>query len=164
MYDEGIYRVRALRWGYKESTKGFDQFEMTFEVLGEVDRNNLEGPARPCESGVRNWSITLTGESNGRWLKDAVVRLGYDGEDMLGLDPNFDGAFNFTDVEFLATCKHSSYNERIKEEWKVLQPGKSLAKERLQDLNERFGHLFRDVKASKPMARPDKDVPTDDPF
>jgi hypothetical protein len=167
VYDEGVFKVRALSWGYKETTNGYDQFEMTGEVLGEVDRNNPEDPARPCEAGVRSWSITLKDESNAAWLTDVVLSLGYDGEDLLGLDPDLDGAHDFTGVEFLAQCKHSEYKDQIRENWSVFQPRrKSLAKERVHDLDERLGHVFREAKARKAAkATPKAEVPAGDiPF
>ena len=95
LYEEGIYSVEALSWGYLETSNGHDQFEMTFGVRGKVDRNNPEGPAQPCEEGHRSWSITLTSESNAAWLTDVVLGLGYDGEDLLGLDPDLEGAPRF---------------------------------------------------------------------
>src|SRR5262245_938841 len=109
MFSEGVYRVRARTWGYKETTNGYDQFEMTFEVLGEVNRNNPEDPARRCEAGIRSWSITLTTDVNAEWLSSVVVDLGYDGDDLLGLDPDTPEAFNFEGVEFDASCKHEEY-------------------------------------------------------
>jgi hypothetical protein len=166
MYDEGIYTVRTLRWYFMETVNGFDQFEMIFAILGMVDRGNPEGPARSCETGVRSWSIALKGESNVAWLTGVVLGLGYNGDDLLGLDPDREGAFDFTDVKFFAECKHHSYNERTTEQWSVFQPRqKSLPKGRVQDLNERHGQAFRDEKARRtPKTPPNPDVPTDDPF
>src|SRR2546423_1172173 len=115
MFGEGVYKAQPRSWGYKETTNGFDVFEMTFDVLGEVDRNNPEDPASPCEAGVRSWSITLKEESNAAWLTNVVLSLGYDGEDLLGLDPDLDGAHDFTGVEFLAQCKHSEYKDQLRE-------------------------------------------------
>jgi hypothetical protein len=167
MYDEGVYRVGARTWGYRETTNGHDQFEMTFDVLGKVDRNNLEEPARPCEAGVRSWSITLTNEVAASWLGDVVLSLGYEGEDLLGLDPDLDGAHDFTGVEFLAECKHGEYKGQPREDWSVYQPRrKPLAKERVHDLNERLGHVLREAKARKAAkTSPKADVPHGDiPF
>jgi hypothetical protein len=116
MYEEGIYSVAVLSWRYLETSNGNDQFEMTFRVRGKVDRNNPEGPAQPCEEGIRSWSITLTNESNAAWLTDVVLSFGYEGEDLLGLDPDLDGAHDFTGVEFFAECKHSDYQGRLREQ------------------------------------------------
>ena len=109
----------------------------------------------------------LTNDRNAAWLSDVVLGLGYDGEDLLGLDPDLDGAHDFTGVEFLAECKHSEYQGQIRENWSVFQPRrKSLAKERVHDLNERLGHVFREAKARKAAkATPRPDVPAGDiPF
>jgi hypothetical protein len=167
VFEEGIYQVEALTWGFKETTNGFDQFEMTFKVLGAVDRNNPEDPPRTCEPGVRSWSITLKEEANVAWLSDVVLSLGYKGEDLLGLDPDLDGAHDFTGVEFFAQCRHGEYKDQIRESWSVYQPRwKPLAKERVHDLNERLGHVLREAKARKaPKASPKVDVPAGDiPF
>jgi hypothetical protein len=57
------------------------------------------------------------------WLISTVQRLGYDGDDLLGLDPDQPGAFNFEGVEFLAECKHEEHNGRTREKWSLIEPG-----------------------------------------
>jgi hypothetical protein len=167
VYDEGVFKMRALRWGWEETTNGHERFSMTGEVLGVVDRNNPEDPASPYEAGVRSWSITVTNDRTADWLSNVVLGLGYDGKGLSGLDPDEDDAFDFTGVEFLAECKHSEYQGQIRENWSVFQPRrKSLAKERVHDLDERLGHVFREAKARKAAkATPKADVPEGDiPF
>jgi hypothetical protein len=150
MFDEGIYQAEALSWGYQETTSGFDQFEMAFRVLGAVDPNHPEDPPRACEPAVRSWSITLKDEANIAWLAEVVLGLGYDREDLLGLDPDLDGAVDFSGVKFLARCKHRDYQGQPREQWSVYQRRrKALEKKRVRELNERHGHVVRDVKARK---------------
>jgi hypothetical protein len=151
VYDEGVYNVRARAWGFEETANGFDMFKMSFDVLGRADRDNPAAPAVPCEPRVRSWSITLKDDSNARWLSGAVLGLGYDRDDFLGLDPELNGTFDFSGVEFLAACKHGEYRGEHREQWSAVQlrARKALSGKRVRDLNDRLGHVLRDVKASK---------------
>jgi hypothetical protein len=147
MFEEGIYRVRAKNWGFAETTNNFEQFRMTFEVQGKVDKDDLAGQPQPCESGNRTWTITITSDANAEWLSSVVLDLGYDREDLLGLDPDTPDAFDFEGVEFFAICKHEEYNNQIREKWAMYRPPtRALSRDRLQDLNSRFGRAIQEVK------------------
>jgi hypothetical protein len=151
VYKEGDYKVKARAWGYEETSNGHDMFSMSFEVLGRADRDNPAAPVVPCEPGVRSWSITVKDGSNAAWLSSVVLGLGYDRDDLLGLDPEVEGGFDFSGVEFLAACKHREYQGQPREQWSAVQPRarKALAGQRVRDLNDRLGHVLRDVKTRK---------------
>src|SRR5262245_56421954 len=153
LHAEGVYKARALSWGFAETTNQFDQFFMRFAVLGLMDRNNLDAEPKPCPAGTGTWSITVKDEDNAAWLISVVQFLGYSGDDMLGLDPSMPNAFDFEGREFLVTCKHEEYNDQTRSKWAVYRPStfKPLPRERLLTLNDRFGHLvpeFKQLRAS----------------
>ncbi len=141
MREEGLYRVRAVSWGWAVTTNDHDQFWMRFEVVGKADP---DADPQACEPGTGVWSITLS-DGTADWLISTVQHLGYDGDDLLSLDPDQPGAFNFEGTEFLAECKHEEHNGRTREKWTVYKKAKP-AKERLQALNARFGHKVKELK------------------
>src|SRR5262249_46462476 len=129
MRDEGIYKVRATSWGWAETTNGFDQFWMRFDILGKADKADPEADPQACDRGEGVWSITLVDET-ADWLISTVQHLGYDGADLLGLEPDQPGAFNFEGTEFLAECKHEQHNGKTRAKWSVYKKAKQ-ARERL---------------------------------
>jgi hypothetical protein len=163
LYVEGIYQAKAVGWGWIETTNHHDQFFMRFMILGVVDRTNLKAPATPCEPGTRTWSITLSSDGKGgnvEWLISTVQHLGYDGNDLLGLDPDWPGAHNFEGLIFLAQCKHEDYDGRAWEKWSVYRPSAQtrLPAERLKALNALYGDRVKAMterRAAKTTANTD---------
>src|SRR5262249_2857654 len=105
MRDEGIYKVRAVSWGWTGAINDHDQFWMRFDIVGKVDKADPEADPQACEPGTGAWTITLT-DNTADWLISTVQRLGFDGDNLLTLDPDQPGAHNFEGTEFLAECKH----------------------------------------------------------
>jgi hypothetical protein len=99
-FDEGLYRGKAVAWGLTETANGHDQFWMSFRILGKVVEHKLDAELTPCAGGVRRWSIMLS-DKTVEWLVSTVQHLGYSGDDLLGLDPERPGAFNFEGVDLL---------------------------------------------------------------
>jgi hypothetical protein len=148
LHVEGVYKVKARNWGFVETTNNFEQFYMRFDILGLMDKEDLEAEPAPCPAGTASWSITVNSDDNAAWLISTVQYLGYDGKDLLGLDPTMPEAFDFEGTEFLVTCKHEEYNEQVRAKWSVNRPTnwKPLTRERLLALNERYGHLVSGIK------------------
>ena len=96
MREQGIYKVKATKWGFTETSKsGYPQFWMTGDVLGRVDEHNTTA-VKPCQEGTCSWSITPTSDESERWLIGTVQHLGFDRDELLALDPDSEGAFDFT--------------------------------------------------------------------
>jgi hypothetical protein len=150
MFEQGKYLVRARRWDFVESERNNHvQFEMWFDVLGRVDGDDPD-QLQPCEPGVGSWSITLNSPGNAVWLASTVLNLGYDREDLLGLDPDEPGAFNFQGIEFNASCNYREYNDREYEQWSVVRPRKKTAsKDRLRGVLRQYEDAIREVKARR---------------
>jgi hypothetical protein len=148
MFKESLYRARATRWGLTETVNGNPRFWMTFDVIGLADKNDLAADSKPCESGSGLWSITPTTAKTAEWLIATVQSLGYDRPDLLGLDPDREDAFDFTDVEFFVTCKHEEYQGEVREKWAVFTPPSrpKLAADKLLALNERYGSVVKEMK------------------
>lgn len=146
---EGVYKVKATSWGWNETGTGNAQFQMTFEILGVANRDNLKADPKPCEPGTGSWSVTLASEENLAWLISNVQSLGYDRDDLRGLDPDEAGAFNFEGKEFFASCRPDEYKGVTREKWSLFKPRK-LAKDRLLALNERFAPTVKSMQANAP--------------
>jgi hypothetical protein len=139
MYAINIYKAKATSWGWTETTNGHPQFWMGFDILGIADRNCVNTQPKPCEPGRGRWSITPSTDKASAWLARTVRGLGYDRDDLLHLDPDHEGAFNFEGVEFLVECKHEEFNGQTREKWSMYTPRTKLASEKLAALNDRFG-------------------------
>jgi|ERR1043165_9407282 hypothetical protein len=170
MYPEGIYKAKATNWGWTETSGGNLQFGMGLQTIGKMDPNNLAAAPKPCEPGTGRWSITPTTEKSEDWLISTVQSLGYDRDDLHGLDPDQENAFNFEGVEFLVQCKHKEYNGQMREEWFVYNPRPKAPASKLDALEKRFGHKFKEAKErqttkkapeTKPAGSPNND---DTPF
>jgi hypothetical protein len=148
LHAEGVYKVKTQSWGFVETTNNFEQFYMRFAVLGMMDKDKLEAEPQPCPAGTASWSITVNSDDNAAWLISTVQYLGYDGDDLLGLDPNMENAFDFEGTEFLVTCKHEEYNDQVRAKWSVWRPTnfKPLTRDRLLALNDRYAHLVPKIK------------------
>jgi hypothetical protein len=153
LYDEGLYRARGRSWGFNETTNGHEQFFMTFEIVGRMDKSNLDADPQPCPAGIGTWSITVNSDDNAAWLVSTVQHLGYDGNDLLRLDPSMADAFDFEHSEFLVACRHEEYRDQVRAKWSVYRPStvKPLARERLLSLNDRYGRLVPEIKARRAM-------------
>lgn len=160
MFTEGIYRVKATSWGFTETSNGNPRFWMGFDVLGIADPNRLDAAPKACDAGTGSWSITMPSDQNVDWLVSTVRHLGYDGDNLLRLDPDEPGAFNFEGKEFYASCKHEEYKEQTRAKWSVFKPRNKTkpAKDRLLALNERFRATVKEEKARQAQAVPS--VPT----
>jgi hypothetical protein len=150
-YDEGLYKAKARSWGFYETTNGFDQFFMNFEIVGRMNQNDLNADPQPCPAGIGTWSITINSDDNAAWLVSTVQRLGYDGNDLLSLDPSMPHSFDFENREFLVVCRHEEFRDQVRAKWSVYRPStvKPLAKERLLSLNDRYGHLVPEIKTRR---------------
>ena len=154
MYKEGVYRVRATSWEFVvTSRKECPQFRMDFAVFAKFPDQDLDAEPEPCDPGNRSWSISIpeddeeTTSRNVEWLLSTVQHLGYDGDGLLGLNPDEAGAFNFEGVEFIASCKHEEHEGRTREKWAVYRPPtKTLARDRLLALDAKFGHKAKELK------------------
>src|SRR5256885_2350181 len=122
MYQENLYKAKAVAWGWTETSDGNPQFWMTFDVLGVVDCNNLNAPPTPAEQGSGRWVISPTTVKAVDSLIRTVQSLGYDRDDLLALDPDAKDAFNFEGVEFIAQAKRKEYQGQLRIEWSVYVP------------------------------------------
>jgi len=162
MFREGLYKVKSLRWGFTQTTNDHEQFWMQFQVLGEVDPNQLDESKR-SEPDTRTWSITLATDRATEWLISVVQHLGYDGDDLLGLDPDRPGAFNFEGREFVARCKHEEYNGQLREKWTVNTSSRTkLPADRLVALNGRYAHMVKTMKKQRLAKTGASSEPTSD--
>ncbi len=162
MYNEGTYKAKATSWGFTETSNGYEQFWMSFDILGLAD--DLKGQTKPCDPGTGRWTITLTTLENAKWLMKNVKLLGYDREeDVLGLDPDVDGSFNFEGKEFLVKCKHEEYQGQTREKWSVVNPKPKLASAKLKALNDRF-FSKKDAKKSQTIDFTSTTSAVEDPF
>src|SRR5262245_32371308 len=146
MFSEGVYKAKALSWGWAETSNNNPQFWMKFEVIGVADPNNLEAAVKPCDSGTRTWTITPSTAKSEDWLISTVQHLGFDGDDVLGLDPDREGAFNFEGVEFFVACKHEEYQGQMREKWSVHSPKAKLTPDKFLALNQRMGARVKAMK------------------
>src|SRR5690348_11828308 len=96
MYPEGIYKGKIIAWGLSETTNRYPQFWVSFDNLGLADPNDPTAQPKPCEPGTRTWSITITSDQNAEWLISNIQALGYDRDDLLGLDPEQAKAYDFS--------------------------------------------------------------------
>lgn len=151
MFGEGIYAVRARRWGLSVTLKGHDQFWMSFDVLGKVDEHAPDLAAEPCERGAGNWRITLSSPVNTIWLMTNVQYLGYPNDEFLELDPDVPGAFDFEGVQFFARCRHVEYEGSLREQWTLWWRPSRSSKDRLRDLNagRGFGRHVKEHQAKQ---------------
>ncbi|MBM4069183.1 MAG: hypothetical protein FJ271_09600 [Planctomycetes bacterium] len=118
---------------------------MAFDILGQADWDNLKADPKPCEPGTGTWSITIASEDNVAWLMSNVQSLGYDRDDLRGLDPDEPNAFNFEGKEFFASCKHDEYLGKTNEKWSLFKPRK-LGKDRFLALSERFSGVVKQLQ------------------
>ena len=88
---------------------------MSFDIIGLVEKANIKADPKPCDSRTGTWFIAPTTDKGEEWLIRTVQFLGYDREDVLPLDPESEGAFNFERVEFLAECKHENWKTSLGE-------------------------------------------------
>jgi hypothetical protein len=146
MREEGVFKARAVSWGLTTTANDNEQFWMCFDLIGKADKADMEAPLQTCEPGTAVWSITLSSEENVEWLVSTVQHLGYDGVDLLALDPDMPGACNFEGVEFFALCRHEAHQGRSREQWSVYKPKAKLTKDRLKALNARYGHKVMELK------------------
>lgn len=145
MYSEGLFKCKATAWGLTETSNGHPKFGMNFDVIGHIDSNRSDASPLPCEPGTGRWTITVT-DNSADWLIQTVQHLGYDRDDLLGLDPDSDNAFNFEGVDFIAKCKHEEYQGRQQEKWSVVLPPKKLSASKLAELNERMARKVKEAK------------------
>ncbi len=160
MRSEGNYKVKADAWGWSETTNGAPLFWMESKVIGEVDINHPDAALKPCEPGNARWSIAPSTPKSEDWLVRTVRALGYDRDDLLGLDPDRPEAFNFEGREFTVQCRHKEYQGQVREEWTVVTPRPKLANDKLAMLNERLAHKFAE---SKKVVVPSTTTPAADP-
>jgi hypothetical protein len=155
MHQNGtVCKVRATSWGWTQTANGNAQFGMAFTMLGVADPDNPAAPLTPCEPGTGRWSITPTTEKSMEWLIATVQSLGYDRDDLLGLDPEGKGAFDFTGKEFLVRAKHHEYNGQTRVDWSVIVPRErpKLPAEKLAALNRVYGNKVMEAKERKAKA------------
>lgn len=154
MLSEGIYKAKATSWGWTETSNGHPKFWMSFDVIA---------PAGGHDEGAKGtWSITPTTEAAQEWLARTVKHLGYEGDDLLMLDPDEEGAHDFTGIEFDAELKHKEYKEQMREDWTVVTASKpKLGRDKLVELSGRMADKFKaKAERAKPKAATEPaDVP-----
>jgi hypothetical protein len=146
MFRKTVFKVKTTSWRLAVTNNGHPQFLLTFEVLAQVDKAD-RGTLKPCDPGTGSLSVTMS-EKKMDLLIRLIQQLGYDRDDLLGLDPASGAAFDFKEKEFFAAKKPIEKGGKMQDLWSVhFPPDRSrLAAEKLVELNRQFGSRVKEAK------------------
>lgn len=144
VYAQGKYLVRTTRIELCQSAKkGTPQIMVAFEPLNRVDD---KGEFQPCPEGRGLLFLYLTDKTIDRTAKD-IATIGYRGP-LEHIDPDNPDYSDQAGLEFEAECLHDSYNNTLREVWRVAGSGgpvnQPLGKTAAAMLFEQFGERFKD--------------------
>jgi len=181
-FDEGKYLCRVTRQALGETKNGNPQFVLSFDPMGMVDSRNPEGDLIACPNYERSVFRSIT-KKTVDWVLDEVkhlCELAGIKESLSGfeyLDPNTSGFFDFTGVEFEATCSHETWEGKTREKWSIWTGGSMevtpLDNSKARKLNSLYGKELKSKfpngarKSEKkpaqqeaaPAGPPDDDIP-----
>jgi hypothetical protein len=165
-YAEGRYWVRVVSQETGESKeKGTPYFRLRVAILGPVSQDNPDA-YDSCPHGERSVTFWFAPKTTERIIED-LQSIGFDKPSFKFLEPFNSGHHDFTNVEFVAYCKHSDYKGGS-EEWNLSgeRPrSEPLAPEKFRELDSLFGSALK-AKAKKPATKPaaaTASVPLTDP-
>jgi hypothetical protein len=119
-FDPGRYLVRIEHQRFLESQRrGTLEFCLTFRV-----QKNLDKPDTRVKSFLRNTTWWITENTVKRVMRD-LRTLGYSGDSLAGLDPDYQDFYDFSGQEIELICTHES-NEKgdVFERWSLAATAK----------------------------------------
>lgn len=153
--DGGRYWAKATRQVMSESSKGNPTFVLSFLIVGEINPVDPKGELISCPSYERSSFMTLTDKTIDFTIEN-LVAIGFDKPSFKFLDPNVNGFFNFTDLEFEVYCKHQEYQGKVSEKFQIASGPKEmnlkpLESSKMRSLDDLFGkQLKQATKGMKP--------------
>lgn len=164
--NEGLYRGKVMSWGLGQQEKAPHNlyFWLTFMVQGEVTDQNDPSKDKKVPHEERTIRRFLTNKGSLEWLAADLKTLGFTGKfDLPRLDPSEPDAYDFSDKEFLATCRYQAGNNGngTYESWRITKPAaKPVAAEKdaVSRASDRFNDLMNNLlKDKKEAAKEDSD-------
>jgi hypothetical protein len=162
VFDIATYFVRVTGQALgKSKNKGTTQFVLQFTVLGKVNPADPEGDLLECPQGERSIYMYITAKTADFVAKN-LQDLGYDRTSWADLNPDNPGHFDFTGVQFAASCTHEEYEGELKERWGLARTGMfdntPLEAKEVRQLDALFGKALKGGSAPKQQALSEKDA------
>ena len=130
MLSEGLYKVKVVKkrdsWGLSKTRNGSMQLHLQIEVREAADED-----AEPIDQEVaakdgypsRTIFLYITPKTWERTLRE-LKHIGYPHPKLIpaALNPGTEKSFAFDEVDFLAECRHETYNQKDREQWSIYVP------------------------------------------
>lgn len=150
-----------------ESSGGFPQLIIDFEILGRIKPEDPEGDLEVCEKSEQTVYRVIT-EKSVDWVMQDLEKLGFYGESFRRFDLNEPNAVDLRGKELAFYCDHNEYpagSGQIKQKWSIASDGteKPLEDKAVRQLDAMFGAGLKSLpkpKAEEPKAEPAEDAPT----
>lgn len=147
-FNQGEYVARVTSWGLTESkNKKTPQFVLRFTPIGKINPNDPTGATLSCPNYERSVYRAIT-KNTVNFLIEDLQYLGYNKASFKYLDPDEEGAHDFSNLEIRVRCDHEEYNGNVQERWNLARDGGAelvpLEGSKVRELDSLFGRTLKD--------------------
>jgi hypothetical protein len=155
MYAEGNYRVRIASQALTTSSNGNLQLSLGFRPI-QKDGEPFQG------AYDRTLYLSLTPNTIGTlenpgWVTRTLKQMGYDRQDLTGLDTSSPNFFDFTGREYDLYCTHEEYDGKDREKWAVSKGRRQQQPADPSTVSQLLGKLDSDALKGGPASPPAPD-------
>lgn len=130
----------------ESSEKQVPHIALDVVLQGRIDPANPAADPIPHPSTARTVRLWLTDRAVERTVSD-LRAIGWKGSRLSQLDLPTDDSASLVGAAIYLTCTLDQDGDRIRENWSIARPRKSVSEERIAELDDKYGHLFDDLEA-----------------
>jgi hypothetical protein len=139
-YQKGRYRAEIIDQGFGSSpAKGTPLFFLQLRIAGRYDDR---GELQACPRYERTYQQYLANDVGVRILRTDLAALDVRVSSLSQLDPEKPDAVRLTGRTIDVECDLEVYEGRERERWRIARSRKRLDRDAVQQLDDRFGHVF----------------------
>ncbi|MCI0331936.1 MAG: hypothetical protein L0228_01765 [Planctomycetes bacterium] len=157
-FEPGTYLGKVKSWSVVKAKTGTPQLALTFQPLGRFVPHSPEADLIECPDLERTIFRAITEKTARRLLADLHLLFEYPHEWFTPLDPESEGAFDFTDREFPAVLTYEEYDGKEREKWNFAAGsglyGEPLTQAELRKLDLMYGTAKPKRAARKQASEP----------
>ncbi len=143
--EEGLYVARIIGQRIEKSPLRETPYAaLHIEIVGRVDLMNPTEPPAEVTPVRRTVDLWLTDAAAERSVRD-LKAIGWTGASFTQFDDRIEGHVNITGRSIFVSCRIDDTSTTVRERWAITSAPKPVDKNRLVDLDARFGSLLTDT-------------------